>query len=188
MPAHSNVKHIMTMWYLNETERKEIYDLNEAEYQRQMEFEKEHPEFFSWAFFYDFAWNWKFTKYYFMYSWETFWDAFAILLTFACGIYTFGLMVQTLYYAKNQTSMIDDMKFKVMIKDRKKHRAALQEYFEKSKRRRVLSLTELWQLVFGESTLLCFHTWIPIYRVPRTMDQASEEFLLTFEENEKKFK
>ena len=51
------------------------------------------------------------------YSWETFWDGVTIFTTVMFGIYTFGLMVQTLNYARKETSMIEDMKVKMYTKD-----------------------------------------------------------------------
>lgn len=107
---------------MNETEKKELLDYNEREYQRQVEFEKQHPELLSWAILKDFLFNWEFSKYYFLHSWETFWDGFAIFLTFICGVYTFGLMVQTLNYVRNETSMIDDMKIKQYSKNRRAYK------------------------------------------------------------------
>ena len=90
----------MTMYYLNDTEREEVKRYNDEEYDRQVQFEKDHPEFFSWPVIYDLLFNWSFTKFYFLYSWETFWDFFAIILTLVFGIYTFGLMIQTVNFAR----------------------------------------------------------------------------------------
>lgn len=81
------------MYYLNESERAEIKRYNDLEFERQVQFEKEHPEIFSWAVFKDFMFNWEFTRFYFMYSWETFWDFLAIAATLIFGLYTFGLMI-----------------------------------------------------------------------------------------------
>lgn len=188
IPAHSSLKHVLTMWYLNETERQELIDYNEKEYQRQVEFEKQNPDIISWAFFKEFAFNWQFTKFYFLYSWETFWDGITIFATLLCGLYTFGLMVQTLNFARNETSMIDDMKVKMYMKDRRRYRKEIQEQVQKNKRRRTLTFTELWQLVFGEKSLLCIHTYIPVYRGGRTMEQASREYLKNIEDEAKKIK
>lgn len=169
IPAYSNVKYLATMYYLNETERAEVRAENQIAYDAQVAFEKANPNVFSFAFFYDFFFNWKFTKYYFLYSWETFWDFFAIMLTLVCGIYTLGLLYQTLNFAKHETSMIDDMKIKVYMKNRRKFKQELMEYMQKNKRRKTLTWQQLWELVFGESTLYCFHTWIPVYRKPRSI-------------------
>lgn len=142
-----------------------------------MQFEKDHPEFFSWPVIYDLLFNWEFTKFYFLYSWETFWDFFAIMLTLVCGIYTFGLMIQTVNFARQESSMIDDMKLKMYMKNRKLWRKELIEFFRLSKQRRTLNMTELLDLVFGEATLFSLHTWIPVYRIPRSINQASEIYL-----------
>jgi len=32
IPPHTGVKHVLTMWYLNDEEKKELLDLNEKEY------------------------------------------------------------------------------------------------------------------------------------------------------------
>lgn len=84
--------------------------------------------------------------------------------------------------------MIDDMKFKVMMKNKVKYRREIEDYRQKNKRRRVLTMEQLCELVFGESSLFCLWTYIPKYRKPRSIDQASEEYLEKLEEEEKKFK
>lgn len=117
IPAHTGVHHFFTMYFLNDVEKKEIMDMNEREYQRQVELEKQHPELISWPLIKDFLFNWQFTRFYWLYSWETFWDGVTIFATILCGIYTFGLMVQTLNYARKETSMIEDMKVKMYTKD-----------------------------------------------------------------------
>lgn len=58
-----------------------------------MAWEKLHPEIFSWANFKEFFLDWSFTKYYWLHSWETFWDGVTISLTMICGLYTFGLLI-----------------------------------------------------------------------------------------------
>jgi len=120
-PSHSSLKHFLTMSYLNETEREDVLQQNEIEYQRQVAFEKEHPDILSWAFIHDLWSSYKFTKFYFLYSWETFWDFATIVGILAFGLYAFGLMVQTLQFARAETSMIDDMKVKVYLSDKKKY-------------------------------------------------------------------
>lgn len=82
--------------------------------------------------------------------------------------------------------MIDDMKTKLYFKNPKKYRKEIFEYKEKNKRRKTLTYEELWQLVFGESSLLCLWTYIPRYREPRSMELASEEYLKNQEQEEKK--
>lgn len=121
--------------------------------------------------------NWEFTKYYFMYSWETFWDFFVIIATMILGLYTFGLLVQTMSLARKQSSMVDDMKLKLYMKNPKLHRKRLQEFWQVEKLKRTLSWTELCELIFGEPTLLSIHTYIPTYRNPRSLDIASVEYL-----------
>jgi len=64
-------------------------------------------------------WGWEWTEFYFMYSWETIWDFLTITATFMLGCYTLYLMGQTLYFARKQTSMIDDMKINMYVKNRK---------------------------------------------------------------------
>ena len=171
----------MTMYYLNETERAIVKEYNEREYQRSIEFEKEHPEFFSWPVIYDLLFNWEFTELYFMYSWETFWDFVAIAGTLACGLYTLFLMLQTLYFVKNETSLVDDMKLKMYMKDRKYYRNELREYWQMNKRRRPLSWTGLVILVFGEISIFKFYAFIPRYRLPRSLDIASQNYLKKIE-------
>ena len=92
VPAHSNVKHMLTLYFLNEEEKREMNEINEAEYQKMVEFEKIHPEVFSWAVFKFFLLDWSFSKFYWLHSWETFLDGVTISATLICGIYTFGLM------------------------------------------------------------------------------------------------
>lgn len=94
-----------------------------------MAFEKLHPEIFSWAVFNDCIFNWTWTRFYFMYSWETVWDFVAIIAQIICGLYTLMLMVQTLSLARKQSSMVDEMKIKMYLKNRKRHRKELQEYW-----------------------------------------------------------
>lgn len=117
------------MNYLNETERAEIMRYNNNEFERQVAFEKMHPELFSWAMFKDLMFNWSWTRFYFMYSWETVWDFVAITAPLICGLYTILLMMQTLSLARKQSSMIDEMKIKMYMKNRKLYRKELQEYW-----------------------------------------------------------
>jgi len=174
------------MRYLNETEREEVLQQNEIEYQRQVAFEKEHPDILSWAFLHDLWSSYKFTKFYFLYSWETFWDFTTIVGILAFGLYAFGLMVQTLQFARAETSMIDDMKVKVYLSDKKKYAKEIREYREQVKRRRTLTLEQLLQLVFGESSLFCLSTYIPHYRQPRSMATATQDYLARMESESRK--
>ena len=174
------------MYYLNETERQELKAYNDLEYEKAVQFEKDHPELLSWPVLKDFLFNWEFTKFYFLYSWETIWDFVAIMGTLACGLYTFGLLVQTLSFARNQTSLVDDMKIKMYIKNRKVFRKELQEYWQVDKRRRTLAWPELWELAFGEPTLFSIYTYIPLYRKPRSLDIASDEYLSQNNDRESK--
>ena len=73
---------------------------NDMEYEKALAFEREHPELFSWAVIKDLLFNWEWTKFYFMYSWETIWDFVAITGTLAFGFYTLMLLVQTLSFAR----------------------------------------------------------------------------------------
>ena len=83
----------MTMYYLNETERAAIKLYNDRDYEAQVQFEKDHPELFSWVVLKDFMFNWEYTEFYFMYSWETILDFVAIMGTLACGLYTLSLLI-----------------------------------------------------------------------------------------------
>ena len=82
--------------------------------------------------------------------------------------------------------MIDDMKVKMWIKDKKRFRKEIREFQQMNKQKRTLSFTELWQLVFGEPTLLSIYTYIPTYRIPRTVDMASDDYLRRIENESKK--
>lgn len=77
--------------------------------------------------------------------------------------------------------MIDDMKIKMYLKNRRAYRKELIEYWQVEKLKRTLSWPELWEFIFGEPTLLSIHTYIPKYRKPRSLDLASEEYLKEIE-------
>ena len=82
--------------------------------------------------------------------------------------------------------MIDDMKLKMYMKNRKLWRKELLEFFRLSKQRRTLGWAELCDFVLGETSLLSPYAWIPTYRVPRTVDRASEIYLAKFTHESKK--
>lgn len=82
----------------------------------------------SWAIVEDFLFNWKITEFFFLHSWETFWDFFAIVGMFACGLYTFGLLVTTIRFVRTETSMVDDLKIKMWDNDRKKYKKEIKAF------------------------------------------------------------
>lgn len=57
------------------------------------------------------------------YSFSTFMDALIIILTLVCGLYCLGLMLNTMNYIRNQTSLIEDFKKERLSKQRRRGKA-----------------------------------------------------------------
>ena len=44
------------------------------------------------------------------YSWTNFWDMATLILTLICGLYALWLFIQTFYYVKQQSSLVEYFK------------------------------------------------------------------------------
>mgnify|MGYP006102567317 CR=1 FL=1 len=105
------LKMSMKLLFSNSEEKKEIQVEAERAFKQQVQFEKDHPsEILSFRAFYDTIIGSEFGNDNPFKSFSAFFDILVIVATLALGCYTFGLFCTTVYYARKQSSMVDDHK------------------------------------------------------------------------------
>ena len=110
MPSATHFKHVLLMYFLTDSQRKEYTDEAEKIFQDSVKFDETHPEIFSFASLKHMFNTISASKFSMFNSITSFMDAVIILLTIVCGCYTLFLACQTIWFQKHQSSLVDSMK------------------------------------------------------------------------------
>ena len=113
-------------------------------------------------------------------SFTTFLDFGIMILTIVLGCYTLFLAIQTIWFQKHESSLVDSMKLEKMTKRPVMFRRELAKYAKDARKRRTLSWSETIEAVFGESTLFTLNILNPNYSRPeeRTLEYVTKQYLL----------
>jgi hypothetical protein len=143
-----------------------------------VEFDKEHPEIFSFAVLKHVITSTGDSRFSIFHSITCLMDFLVLIAAFGLGIYTMSLAIQTCNFVRNESSLIDYMKFDRWCNSPSKYKAELAWYWAEEAKKRTLSIPEVIDAVFGEKSFNA-NMFIPKYSDPttRNLDFVSQQWL-----------
>ena len=122
-PDNTHLKHALLMYWLPEDDKQAYIEERNEIYHQHVEFERLHPEIFSFASFKHIIFSAADGRFNCFHSFSCFMDSLTLLATFGLGAYTLWLCIQTIYFARQENSLIDHMKFERWQSDPRRYKA-----------------------------------------------------------------
>lgn len=179
VPGMAHIKHAALIYWLPEEDKRAYLKEGEESFQRHVEFDKIHPEIFSFASFWNIMSSVGDSRFSCFHSLTCFMDFVVLVATFGLGIYTLSLAIQTVNFQREQSSLIDYMKYERWTSNPRKFKAQLAWADANYASKRRLTMPETLEAVFGEETIFTWHFFLPTYSRPerRELDYVTEKYL-----------
>ena len=122
-PDNTHFKHVLLMYWLPEDDKQAYLDERDEIYRQHVEFDKLHPEIFSFATLKQVLMSLSESRYNCFHTFGCLIDFLVLVATFGLGVYTCWLGIQTIYFVRQENSMIDHMKFERWQSDPRRFKA-----------------------------------------------------------------